>query len=111
MEISKLINRFVTASIGHGEATRDGDYRSANRCFNIKTEVVSKLDELERRAALLELLDHQSSFVRCAAAARTLKIDEERATATLEELSKEPGLVGFDAEMILKEWRKGNLEL
>jgi hypothetical protein len=36
-------------------------------------------------------------------------VDEERAVAVLEELAAKKGFVALDAEIILKEWRRGSL--
>jgi hypothetical protein len=36
-------------------------------------------------------------------------VGEERAVAVLEELAAKKGFVALDAEIILKEWRRGSL--
>jgi hypothetical protein len=38
-----------------------------------------------------------------------LRHQPERASTVLQELSKLGGIVGLDAKMVLKEWKKGNL--
>jgi hypothetical protein len=108
MDISNIVRRYVAAAIAHGEATLN-DYRTANEQYDEMEKALHELDDLGRRDLLLDLLEYDNAFVRCSAAADTLRIDEERATSVLVDLSKERGIVGFDAEMILKEWKKGNL--
>ena len=36
---------------------------------------------------------------------------KKEAIDTLKKISKESGIVGFEAEMVLEEWKKGNLKI
>ena len=108
MDIHNIVTRYVAAAIAHGEATLD-DYRTANEQYSKKRKALHELEDLGRRDLLLDLLEHDNAFVRCSAAADTLRIDEQRATSALKDLTKERGIVGFNAKMILQEWKKGNL--
>jgi hypothetical protein len=40
-----------------------------------------------------------------------LKYDERKAKKTLKEVAKGKDIIAFNAEMVLREWKKGTLEL
>ncbi|UJR80150.1 DUF2019 domain-containing protein [Sandaracinus amylolyticus] len=61
------------------------------------------------RVELVDLLVDEDLGVRLWAATHLLPIEPSRAEPTLEELCREPGLLGFDARKVLEEWRAGRL--
>ncbi|HVH66214.1 MAG TPA: hypothetical protein VM674_09265, partial [Candidatus Acidoferrum sp.] len=62
-------------------------------------------------AALLSLLNDKDLAVRISAAAHLLKTDPDKAKPVLEEAGHEPGLIGFNAKMTLREYERGHLPL
>ena len=112
MNDEELVERYVDAARQHGEAmTRPIDSDRANRMSDI---VLGALNVMRQRPdkgrALLEpLLDNKDVSVRCWAATHFLPLDENRAVATLEFISRMKGAIGFSAEMVLQEWRSGRL--
>lgn len=107
------VKRYVQAAVGHGEATERGDYKAANRQHD---RIIKALRDLRaqpggEREALLDLLDHESPFVRSWAATYLLFLEPNRAIATLEELATMPGFLGFGAKVTLAEFHKGALKL
>jgi hypothetical protein len=55
------------------------------------------------REALLSLLKDEDVAVRISAAAHLLETDPDKAKPVLEEAGREPGLIGFNAKMMLRE--------
>jgi HEAT repeat protein len=53
--------------------------------------------------ALLSLLKNEDVRVRMSAAAHLLETDPDKAKPVLEEAGREPGLIGFNAKMMLRE--------
>lgn len=65
----------------------------------------------EGRMALLDLLNHPDPHVRTWAAAHSLEFAPDRAEATLNEVAQsDVGIVSFDAEITLEQWKKGELK-
>lgn len=61
------------------------------------------------RSALTSILDHPNPSVRGWAATHLLGSDPDKALPVLRRLSALPGIIGFEAEMVIKEWNKGKL--
>jgi hypothetical protein len=103
--------RYIAAARDHGLATDEGDDLLANRSHDDLHAALRDLIEQGERRILIDLLAHEDASVRAWAATHVLPIAEARAIEVLEELTKLPGIIGFEAEMVLKEWRKGTLVL
>ncbi len=107
-----LVAMYAKAAFEHGLASEVGNYRKANASYDL---ISAAFRELRRRGAgalelLLPLLADERISVRVWAGAHALQFSPEQGTSVLEEIAKGPnGLHGFNAEMTLKEWRKGNL--
>ena len=111
-DTSALLVRFAQAAKHQWEMISAGDSEGANRAFAEYTAIYS---ELKRRgpayqARLTELLGDLSPAVRMAAAGLALEFDPKRAEFVLEEVSKEQRTLGFNARILLEEWRAGRLE-
>lgn len=59
--------------------------------------------------AIRDVTLHEEPEVRAWAATHLLQVEPKAASEVLEELSKLPGFVGFEAKMVLSEWRAGRL--
>lgn len=111
-DTSALLVRFGEAARKQWEMIPVGDSEGANRAFAEYTAIYS---ELKRRGPahqirLTELLADPSPAVRMAAAGLALEFDPKRAEPVLEEVSKQPRTLGFNARILLEEWRAGRLE-
>jgi hypothetical protein len=97
----------------HGAATDRGDHEEANVAHSALIRVLTVLrgSSDRGRSALTGLLEHENPHVRCWAATHLLPLDEEAATQALEALRSEPPFVGFDAAMVLREWKAGRLKV
>ena len=112
-DLKKLIEKFRETALVHGKAAGEDDYKSANRYFD---KIIALLPKILSHgsigeAALLALTEDQDPSVACWAATYSLKFDANRALAVLGKLSKMPGVIGFDAKMVLELWQEGNLVL
>lgn len=107
--VDDLLARYATAAAAHQEASERGDHRRANRQHDIVAAVYRELRRRDEAAALLPLLGHENNGVRAWAGAHALEFAPSEGERVLGELSREPGLVGFDAKMTLQTWREGEL--
>jgi hypothetical protein len=108
------VARYVRAAEQHGESMERGDPKSANRAYDQLAEALRALRAMPDRgeAALRDLTNHQSDWVRVWASTDLLPLSEEQALTTLEDLATvESTFVRSDAKMVLKEWRAGRLKV
>jgi hypothetical protein len=110
-EIEASIDRYAAAAAAHGEASERGDHKRANREFNVISGVYRGLRAKgpEAQSRLLRLLDHPNAAVRGWAASHALEFSSGAGEKVLQALIKDGGLPGFNAEMVLQEWRSGSL--
>jgi hypothetical protein len=103
--------RYIQAAIRHGQATVQSDPDTANAQYDVIMEALNamRISPQGEHAALVSILDHRDASVRCWAATHLLKIDPDKALPELHRLSALPELIGFDAEMVIKQWNKGRL--
>jgi hypothetical protein len=111
--VEELVAEYRHSAIEHGAATAVGDHRKTNRHHDRLMAAVRGLREQggTGTGALLPLLDDEDRSVRCWAATHCLRIDEDRARGTLEQLAAQPGIFAFNAQVVLSEWEKGTLDI
>jgi len=109
--IGELIAKYRRHAVEHGAATEAGDYKKGNAHHDRLIEVLGDLRQhgAQGEQALLDLMRDESASARIWAATHSLSVDEAQARRALESLSAEPGIIGFEAQMVLSEWDKGNL--
>jgi hypothetical protein len=97
----------------HGISTQEGKYRAANKAAKRVAELHAEVKRRgpEAEEALLRMLTDHSAYVRLWVATHCLAFRADLAVAALEELISLGGHVGLGAEMTLKEWRAGRLQL
>lgn len=110
LALDALIEKYRTASAEHGRATDGGDAKAANKGFDtlvvLRKELRSRGDEGWQR--LCSLLRDPEPGTRYWAATFLLEFAPQEAEAVLSELASIPkSLVGFSAEMVLKQWKDG----
>lgn len=112
-DVQAILERYVVSARGHGEATENGDHRRANRCYRGIMKALHELDTdtVNGRGSLLDILSYDVPSVRAWAATHLLNMYPDEAVAALEEVVRLPTIVGFDAQVVLKEWRKGTLRI
>lgn len=108
-----LIKRYRIAASVHGRASASGDSRAANRAYKRLTLAYRTLRARGpgSQAKLLSLIRDGDVGVRTWVAAHALEFCPGAGEPVLVDLGAQPGLVGFDAMMTLREWRAGRLKI
>ena len=111
--VDDLKNLYVNAAMSHAVNVADGNYKEANKQYDLLASVFReiRLRGKEAEDMLLGLLRHNEDAVKGWAASHALRFAPNDAEAVLVKLSESGKMPwSFDAEMTLKEWRKGNLK-
>lgn len=80
-----------------------------NANHDIVADVYRELRRRGSESILLALLDNPDAGVRAWAASHALEFAPDQGEPVLKALASDEGLLGFSAEMTLREWRKGTL--
>ena len=112
-DIEKLIAKYARAAGAHGRGTVEGNSRLANRNYDKIIDALRELDQqsTDGRKVLRRLYFHQDPAVRVWAATHLIEMDTEGAVRVLREVAEHSGMIGFGAEMVLKEWEAGRLKI
>jgi len=108
----ELADLFVESAVARTIAIDKMDPRTGNKYFDTMTNIYSELKSrgIESQRALLPLLHHEDPGVRLNAAALAFEFAPELAEPVIDSLAKLDGFVGFEAELVLEIWQKGELE-
>lgn len=109
----KYIEEFIEASIQRESAIEKGNARVANKNYDRQMEIVEDWrNNSDVDMKTLEVyLEHENDSVKLDIAFILLPVLPEKAEEVLEKLSLKKGSPArFDAEMTLREWRKGHLK-
>lgn len=111
LKIDELLNKYICAAVEYGQAMKNHNSAIANQKYDTINKIYKDLMNLgqEGKQALINLMDHQEPYVRLSAGTQSLNFAEDKAKKVLMELKAEGRPIGFDAGMVLKEWKKGNL--
>jgi hypothetical protein len=103
-------DQYTAAILTQVALMAEGDVKAANQQYERYAIVLQELVAAGHLSSLASLLDHVDPVVRLTAATDLLAENEARSTEVLESLMKSghPD-VCFEAEVVLTEWRAGNL--
>ena len=109
--IKKYIDSYINNAKDYGMSSIE-DYKRVNRAHDkiVKAYLCLKQEGPDGILELIKLLDHENDSVRSWAATHCLFHNPEKAVPILENIAKSKGVIAFDAEMVLKEWRAGRLK-
>jgi hypothetical protein len=110
IEVKALEAKYVDAARAHArEKLRDA--KAANLQHDRLVSAFHELKELGNQGwlAIRNLTRHDEPEVRLWAATHLLQVEPQIASGVLEELSQLAGFVGFEAGIVLSEWRAGRL--
>jgi len=117
-DVNKIIEEYRNNAVLHWNASREGDYKTANKSYAKLSQIYKLLIQSEElsKNVLLNLLNDQNYAVQLWAASHCLALEnsKEGAVLKLELISKMSSneAPSFEAKMILNEWReKGKLTL
>ncbi len=105
--VKRIAAAFRRHALGHAAASWGGDSAGADRHHRRIVEALLALRDhgAEGERALLRLLEDEEGAVRGWAATHALKLDESRSIRVLEDVARDPRLVGLEARATLEEWR------
>lgn len=106
-----MLKEFIEAIQKRNQALEIGNAKIANINYD-KINAIRAIWEREGvdLKELKFLLNHKEDAMRTMTAFVLLPILTDEAEQTLEFIATKRGSVGFEAGMILKEWKKGNLK-
>jgi hypothetical protein len=112
LPVEELINRFTEASIARKTALDKHKPALANKEFD---RMINAYVELKRRGReaqdlLLPLLSHDDREVRLHAGIMALEFAPHLAEPVLQAVHSLHGMTGYEADLALREWRKGALK-
>jgi Domain of unknown function (DUF2019) len=112
-ELKILISEYKKHAQNHGKGTMDGNPKLTNRSYHKVMETLNKIKKYndEGYKALSQLLEENNDYIRLFAATHLLNYNKQKAEKTLQEITQKPGIVSLDAEVVLQEWKNGNLKI
>jgi len=111
--LNRLLKRFAVVARAHHEAVESMD---AERAETQARMIAALYEALVREGqkgeeSLLDLVDSLDPVVAGMAAVYSIRRDTERCLAALRRVAKEPGLLGFRADMAVQRWESGEWEV
>ena len=87
-----------------------GDYKHGNKCYKNIMNAIRYIAERDNYEYLKPMLEDANPSLRIWAAFALLHVDTKNAVKTLKTVIKEDhGIIGFNAEITLEEFKKGNI--
>lgn len=113
MIFDQPIEEFIQSAVKSGEAQVQGNSKVVNKQNKVLTGYYGVFREnfSKYQSQLIQLLNHENSYVRLHTACCLIPVSPAEAKAVLAQLSSERSLLGFIAETTLKEWEKGTLKI
>ena len=110
--LERLLKRFAVAARAHFEALEALDEERTEAQARMIAGLHGALVREGRRGEelLLSLVDSPDPVVAGMAAIYSINVDTGRCLATLRRVAKEPGLLGFRAEVAIQRWESGECE-
>ena len=108
---TKVVGNFRRSASAHALATENGDYKTVNKYYDAIVQSAKHLREKYSILDLEPLLQSDGVGVRLWSASYLLKFELNNAVTTLEEIAKGTSIHAFTAEMTLKQFQTGELEL
>jgi hypothetical protein len=111
--LDRLLKRFAVVARAHHAAIESMDAERADT----QARMIAALHEALVREgtkgeeSLLDLVDSLDPIVAGMAAVYSIRLDTRRCLAALSRVAKEPGLLGFRAEMAIQRWESGEWEM
>jgi|LSQX01.2.fsa_nt_gb hypothetical protein len=111
MNYENAKQEYINAAILQQRCSCDGNHKIANQQYNVLKTIYTQIEQGKiEKEILIELLHNDTIEVRMWAAAHMLGLQYEVPTAEqeLQKIATQPesGIIGFDAQMTLKVWRK-----
>jgi len=112
-EVEKLLFEYRSAALEHTRMSAEAP-KKANDAADKMATIWEKIRDLgsDAQQSFLLLLDNNEPEVQCWAASHALAFAPDKASTVLEKLaSGQHGMISFDAQMTLQEWKSGRLNV
>ena len=110
LTVDELVGRYRTAATTHGRGTIEGNSAETNEAANFLSAAYRELRRRNQEAVLSVLLEDPDPSVRGWAGSHVLEFAPDEAEPVLMALAADDlGIISFNAEMTLEEWRAGRL--
>lgn len=106
----KLLKSFEEFCIKQTEYSWNGKSKKANYYYDQIFKVVNLLKEMNSLSSLSVFYSHPNIGVRTWAACFLLPVNEKQSLKVLKEISKMDVRGSYTAELVIKEWKKGDLK-
>lgn len=112
MDLSELILEYRESAINHGKAINDSNLKLANKSYDNMLRALRHMQSNYPSAPLelMKLLDDSNDSVAASAATHLINFCQEKSLAVLSKIAGKNGWASFDAQMVLKEWKKGEFK-
>lgn len=109
--IEEAISLFVDNAKEHAISSMTGNYKKGNKCFDNKMKCLSFLYKEHKLELLQVYLTHKDVGVRESTAYALLNYFPAECERVLSEIAQGGyGIISFNADITLSEWKKGNLD-
>ena len=106
-KVAKLIEWFAKAAVRHAEAVEAMQEEAASVQVGELTRFYAAVKRENGLELFLLLLDNNTPAIAGMAAVYAMRVAPARCKATLERVAREPGLLGFRAQVALERWESG----
>lgn len=105
-----ILEDYIQAAVNYGLSTLEGDSKDTNKNYKLLDEIFRNFKNENCLDKLEPLIYHENDYVKLWSATHTLILNESNSKKVLMDLAADDSsLVGFDAEITVQEWDKGNL--
>ena len=111
MFIESKVNEFISLIIAYNKAIYEGDNKKVRRIYSLLEICICDIKQIhEWQSSIKKLLSHDNIHVKIESACLLLPFDEKSAVWTLRKCCLYPGIAGFNAQNILREWKAKRLK-
>ena len=110
--LEQILEEFIEACLKEEDSLKRGDSKTGNKQYRIIKDIRHDLKSNPNYGIekLIPFLEHSSMNVRLHAAFCLIPVLPEQAKNVLMVVAEGRGIVAFNAQMTLSEWKKGNLK-
>lgn len=106
--MQNILNDYIKGAELHTSGTLEGNSDKANEDYFLLKNTYDKLKSYNQLSELKTCLTNKNDGVRLWSATHLLPINNA-ASNVLEEISRKEGILSFNAEQVLKQWKEGKL--
>lgn len=108
--IEEALVIFEDCAIKRGIAIDEGHYKNVNKNFTKAMRIAQYLYNQNSLESLEKYLDYENSWLKLITAYLLLPIRTKKCVSILKSIKRQDGIISFNAEMTLEEWKKRRLK-